>query len=295
MDARGKDLYQSCMVASGSIPVFDLFGETSDFPDVVHCERIWDRARLHDWVIAPHRHRDLAQILLMEQGEAEVSLDGRLRGLRDGQFVYIPVPVVHGFRFRQGAEGLVLSFPRNVPAGLRASGADLDRRLSRPIKAAANAHLTGLGRMLAQVFAAPGSYRAQMLVALSHAILTTICEIDRASDADSTDGASRRMSEFHALVLRHMADRWRPGDYAGAMSITPGHLNRLCRQAAGQSASAYAEALAMTEACRLLAFTQLPVAEVAYRLGFDDPAHFSRRFRIARGDTPSAYRARFHG
>lgn len=281
------------MVAHGSIPMFDLFGETSDFPDVVHCERIWDRARLHDWVIAPHRHRDLVQLLLMEQGEAEVSLDGTTRKLRDGEFVYLPVPVVHGFRFRQGAEGLVLSFPQNVAAGLRASAPELDRQLSRGFGGAANARLTELAAMLTQVFAAPGGYRAQMLVALSQAILTTICEIDRNGAAGPPDAAPRRMLEFETLVQQHMASRWRPGDYARAMSITTGHLNRICRQAAGRSASGWIEALAMTEACRLLAFTQLPVAEVAWRLGFEDPAHFSRRFRIARGGTPSGYRARF--
>lgn len=49
----------------------------------------------------------------------------------------------------------------------------------------------------------------------------------------------------------------------------------------------------LTEARRLLAFTLLPVAEIGYRLGFPDPAYFSRRFRAATGESPSVYRARF--
>ncbi|SMO46869.1 helix-turn-helix domain-containing protein [Paracoccus laeviglucosivorans] len=282
------------MTAYGTIPVFNLFGETSDFPDVVHCERIWDRARLHDWLIAPHRHRDMAQVLFMEQGQAAVSVDGETLALTDNRFVFLPPLVVHGFRFRQGAEGLVLSFPRNVLAGLRASSDELDQRLSRPFSGAGDERLTVLTRMFAETFALHSGYRLQMLVALSHAILTTISEIDRAGAADHIDAVPQRMRDFQALILRNMAARWRPGDYASAMSITTGHLNRICHAYAGQSASRHIEAQVMTEARRLLAFTQLPVAEVAYRLGFDDPAHFSRRFRLACARTPSGYRAQFH-
>jgi len=59
------------------------------------------------------------------------------------------------------------------------------------------------------------------------------------------------------------------------------------------SASAYIEAHIIQEACRLLAFTQLSVAEVGYRLGFADPSYFSRRFRAVQQETPSVYRQRF--
>ena len=59
--------------------------------------------------------------------------------------------------------------------------------------------------------------------------------------------------------------------------------------------TAFLETAAMTEACRLIAFTRLPVAEVGYRLGYTDPPYFSRRFRARMGESPSAYRARVSG
>ncbi|MEF9604548.1 hypothetical protein O4J55_20295 [Paracoccus sp. PXZ] len=48
MDAGGIGWYYSCMGLSSQIPGFTLFGETSALPDLVPCERIRDRARLHD-------------------------------------------------------------------------------------------------------------------------------------------------------------------------------------------------------------------------------------------------------
>ena len=64
------------MDALSPIPVFTLYGETLPFPDVVHCERILDRAGQHGWHIAPHRHSQMAQIFTIEDGQARVTLDG---------------------------------------------------------------------------------------------------------------------------------------------------------------------------------------------------------------------------
>lgn len=101
------------------------------------------------------------------------------------------------------------------------------------------------------------------------------------------------MDDFGQLIARHMAEGWGVADYASALSVTAGHLNRICRAATGTSAGRHIEIAVMTEASRLLAFTQLPVTEVGYRLGFDDPSYFSRRFRALRGEAPSDYRRRF--
>ena len=53
---------------------YNLFGESRDLPDVVHCETIEARSRLHNWEFAPHRHARLHQVLLLEQGSGRVPL-----------------------------------------------------------------------------------------------------------------------------------------------------------------------------------------------------------------------------
>ena len=50
------------------IPTWQLYGEASPFPDLLHIERIVDRAAGQDWVIAPHRHVNLHQIFLIRSG-----------------------------------------------------------------------------------------------------------------------------------------------------------------------------------------------------------------------------------
>ena len=47
----------------------------------------------------------------------------------------------------------------------------------------------------------------------------------------------------------------------------------------------------MLEARRLLAYTSMPVAQVAEQLGYADPAYFSKFFARAVGQTPTTYRS----
>ena len=87
MDGSREDLYISNMKRTGGITSYNLFGETDEMADVVHCETIAARSVLHDWQLSPHRHARLHQVLLLASGggvalvEEEERALGRLRCL----------------------------------------------------------------------------------------------------------------------------------------------------------------------------------------------------------------------
>lgn len=278
-----------------SIPLFNLFGETSAFPDVVHCERIRERASAHGWVISAHRHDQMAQLFEIEDGEVETQLDGNTTVLKSGTFLFVPVQVVHGFSFSPGTEGKVLSFPLAVVAGFGHGSRDAADSLTRPLVGKMQGPLPVLTRLLVETFFGTGTFRTQAALGLSHAIFASLAELGQAEGGSTANASPGYLASLDALIADHMSERWRPGDYAAALSISAGHLSRLCRSARGVSASDYIEAAVMTEACRLLAFSLMPVSEIGYRLGYGDPPYFSRRFRAVQGLTPSGYRARFLG
>lgn len=279
------------MTQSKPIPEFALFGESGSFPDVVHCEQIRDRARLHDWVISPHRHGHMAQVLHLHQGRAEARVDFQQITLEHDDFIYVPPHVVHGFEFRRGSVGLVLSLPLPVLQSLAPETGKIAAGLSRPITGQADERLHIALAQLSSVFKSSGTYRAQAAYGLAHVTLAAVAEIGQ-RDRTSPDHA--RFTRFETVLETHLTRDWGPGDFAAALSITPGHLNRICQAARGKSASQVIEERLMTEACRLLAFTRLAVADIGYQLGYADAAYFSRRFRVVTGQSPSDYRARFH-
>jgi len=294
MDGTFIEWYSSCMSQPAHIPIFNLFGETTAFPDVVHCESVLDRAGLHGWVISPHRHTQMAQVFQISTGAAKVTLDGMERQLGPSQYLYIPPQIVHGFEFTKGTEGTVLSIPSPVVARLGPKTAALDNWLGSSQHGALSEGAGGLLSSVVTTYGSNGNFRAQRLVSLTHALLAALAD-ESTADAASPKDPNRQMQQLDALITGHLAEGWRARDYASALHVTTGHLNRVVRGTAGMSLTAYLETAVMTEACRLIAFTRLAVAEVGYRLGYADPPYFSRRFRLRMGETPSAYRARVSG
>jgi AraC-like DNA-binding protein len=72
--------------------------------------------------------------------------------------------------------------------------------------------------------------------------------------------------------------------------MTPGHLTTVVRRRTGRTVQEWITERRMAEARGLLAETDLPVAEVARRVGVCDPGYFSRLFGRAHGSSPREWR-----
>jgi two-component system response regulator YesN len=81
-------------------------------------------------------------------------------------------------------------------------------------------------------------------------------------------------------------------EVAAAAHVSPSHLAHLLRTQVGASYVKYMTLLRMEEGKRLLTETDLKVAVIAGRAGYDDPAYFYRVFRREVGVTPAQYRRR---
>jgi len=99
---------------------------------------------------------------------------------------------------------------------------------------------------------------------------------------------------FEALLEEHFLEHWTVADYADALSVTPTHLSRLARAATGHGASQLILDRIVREARRNLVYTSLPISTIAYALGFNDPAYFSRLFSGATGLSPRSFRDNIH-
>jgi AraC family transcriptional activator of pobA len=110
--------------------------------------------------------------------------------------------------------------------------------------------------------------------------------------AAAPPAGSGLLARFQALVERDYRSVRPLTDYAGALGVTPTHLSRVARALTGRPASQLILERRLLEARRALAYTSMQVAEIAYMLGYGDPAYFARVFAKATGESPSAFRAR---
>jgi AraC family transcriptional activator of pobA len=268
-----------------------LFGESTQLPDVMHCETIAARSALHDWELAPHRHGRLHQILLLRSGGGTAQLEELAVALEPMTMVNVPPGTVHAFTFEPGTQGFVVTLADEMLDSMLGDVGNVRRPLSRSFVGAADPPIEAVMHQIWQEFNAMGEARALVLRGLAATLLGLTARVALQSGPKPAGAElSAQMRRFEALVETHFLKRWRVADYARALAMTPTHLSRIARAATGEPASRLIEARLVREARRSLAFTNLSVATIAYELGFVDPAHFSRVFARTAGLSPRAFR-----
>jgi AraC family transcriptional activator of pobA len=286
MDSARNLLHYSNMA---SIPVYALYGENEGpaGPDWLHWETIQSRSRLYGYEIAPHRHEQFFQLLVITAGRAHAVLDGTEIDLAPPAVVVVPALTVHGYRFSHDVDGVVLTLMERDVAELglafpNAATVDVDDGVRTEVDALiAEAGRSGAGHEKA--------LRARMtllLIALHRAASETT------DNEAMADPARRHAQVFRTLVDRKFRETRRIADYAAAIGISTTHLNRVCRQVLGASALEMIERRIALEARRQLRFSDLSVKQIASDLGYDDPAYFSRFVSRTLGLPPSAFRER---
>lgn len=281
---------------------FTLYGEDGRTigPEFVHIERIADRSSLHDWTIAPHSHPGMAQVLMIETGTVDVASDGSARKIAAPACVIVPGGCVHAFRFAVAAEGWVLSMaiallhdPRiaGLLEGLGLDGGGL-RMIPLETEDRQRVRLSWLLADMADRLE-QGLRATPALIAQLGLVLATLGETLAASLPQDA-GKDRRavlVARYRGMIEAQYRDHWPVDRYARALGVTSSTLTRACRAVVDKSPGDLLHDRLALEAMRFLAFTGMGMAQIADRLGFEDPAYFARFFKNRTGQTASAFRA----
>ncbi|NEX59995.1 helix-turn-helix domain-containing protein [Noviherbaspirillum galbum] len=283
-----------------SIPVYQLYGEHESWltPDMVHCESIADRSRLHDWHIKPHEHVNLFQVLYLRSGRAIVQLDDERRNVSGPHLLLVPAGCIHGFHFDDDAQGTVVTLAHAFAARLNkvADGGML--RLTRPVLHPVGGEeedrqLQTMIDAIHREYRDHAPYRNELLESLLAALLIWLSRIAAACHAtEELNRGARHFKGFCELVDRWYDRHFHIDHYAKEIGITSAHLNHLCRQASGKSALELIHERLLLEVKRNLVYTSMSISEVSYATGFADPAYFTRFFRRLTGMSPRDFRER---
>lgn len=283
------------------IPRFSLYGEDKNQTDseFIHIESIATRSEYSAWVIKPHRHGKLLQIVFIERGNAEIELDNQKISVKLPTAIIVPPNAVHGFQFTPCTQGYVLTIAEpivNQATQSRASG--YLRALSVKPQVVTfmrdSNYLPTLSRLLNEMTEEFEHYwegRHHMIEWMSKMILMTLYrEIDQQQLLDDKSSEHSKFNEFCQVIEIHFREHWSVDQYADFLGISVSTINRLCKQHRDTSAKQFIHERMFTEAKRRLIYTQANVDQIAFQLGFDDPAYFSRFFKRKAGISPKQYR-----
>jgi AraC-like DNA-binding protein len=128
--------------------------------------------------------------------------------------------------------------------------------------------------------------------ALAH---LTLLLVDVARLADDVVGDLRRsnetlLAEVFDVIEQRFGEPLSLRDVARSVGLTAGHLTTVIRRRTGRTVVDWITERRMVHARRLLTGTDLPVGEIARRVGMPDPGYFTRVFRHNNGVAPREWR-----
>ncbi|MEH6617909.1 MAG: helix-turn-helix domain-containing protein, partial [Porticoccus sp.] len=97
-------------------------------------------------------------------------------------------------------------------------------------------------------------------------------------------------NQFTLLINQDFSAHRKVESYARELGITAPYLNNLCQQLVQKNALHLIHERLLLEAKRNLIYTVLSISEIAYQLGFSDPAYFTRFFKRLTNQSPKEFR-----
>lgn len=286
------------------IPSYALYGETPEqrWFESIHYEPISRRAKHYEWKIDPHQHESLVQLLYVQKRGGVVHLDGTSVTFKAPCFILIPAQTVHGFNMGAGLDGSVVTAAQEpLEAMISASMPSMSDIFEKPFvvdlpdNPRVHKTLSSLFKLIEQETLTSDSQGINAAGPLLISVLVQIRRVDQQIRSPHPTAGSRKTEQverFRTLVNNNLGAMKTVEEYAQAMGITAGQLRRICQDVLGQSPLHIINTRLIHTAQRDLAYSTMSVQQIAYSLGYDDAAYFSRFFRKQTGHTPSKFRER---
>lgn len=287
------------MTLHNPVPTFYLYGEPhrSTADNFLHIERLADRSLPAGWTIRPHAHRELNHIILITEGGGAMQAEGEVTRFEAPCLVLVPAGVVHGFQWHTDSTGSVITLANSYRDELVRRDPDIaalsvSPAVARLTREAARA-ITGQVRLLMKELAwNAAGHRTAVDAALAAILVQAVRGL--ASHSPNREQSRGRHAElvarFRALVEERFRNREPMGRYAAQLGVSPTTLRVACGRVTGKPPVELVNLRAVLEAKRSLCYTNQTVAQIAYTLGFVDPAYFTRSFTRHAGMSPRQYR-----
>ncbi|MBW8683194.1 AraC family transcriptional regulator [Chitinophaga rhizophila] len=133
--------------------------------------------------------------------------------------------------------------------------------------------------------------RAEILRGLLNIFMIYLTRQYRPSEGPVVKSGNRALvNRFFSIVEQKYMEYKLVAEYAGELAVTPNHLNEMVKKVSGFPASHHIRQRVVLEAKRLATYSGSSMKEIAYSLGFDDIAHFSKFFKNFSGSSFTDYK-----
>lgn len=244
-----------------------------------------------------HWHGDV-EIIEVLRGSVRATVGEQRYRLQAGELLLIPSGQPHSMSTRPESARYVYQFQLFPVMGVRGFGA-LRPLLLTPVLLTPEMPVTSQVRaLLAEAVKEAGDRSALSDLRIYGIILQLYAVLGDAWERGEVDGSVPQrhtanqavMDDAAGYIGRHYMEQLSLEQMAARTGLSPCYFSRLFRRYTGVTFLHFVEQKRLAAACHLLAYTDLPVAQVCVQAGFLSQATFSRNFREEMRVTPTAYR-----
>jgi AraC family transcriptional activator of pobA len=252
--------------------------------------------------LMPHLH-DFYSIFWIESGEAIHATDFVEYSLKADTILFVPPGLKHRMYIDKSVGGIYMLFNEDFIQYNRANYVPLKeyRLFNNPdfksLITVAPEKREKLGNITGLIFDElrnKDDYSPDIILNLLHLFLLESRRIfdqqnlEQKEESESTPDTT--IIKFKQLIEDNYVSQKNVSSYAEMLNINPSCLNELSKRTTGITAGELIRNRVIDESKKLLYSSSISGKEIAFQLGFDDPAYFSRFFRKYTGQTLKEFR-----
>jgi len=252
--------------------------------------------------LMPHLH-DFYSIFWVESGEAIHATDYVEYSLKADTILFVPPGLKHRMYIDQSVNGIYILFNEEFIRYNRMNYVPLkDYRLfNNPdfkslitVSSDKQKKLSDITSLIFDELKTPDDYSRDIVLNLLHLFLLESRRIfdhqyqTSVSEPELTPDTT--IIKFKQLIEDHFVTQKNVSSYAEMLNMNPSCLNELSKRTTGITAGELIRNRVIDETKKLLYSSSISGKEIAFQLGFDDPAYFSRFFRKYTGLTLKEFR-----
>lgn len=249
----------------------------------------------------PHRH-DFYTVLLIKDGKGEHVIDFNSFEVKANQIYFIKPGQVHQLIEEQQSIGYSVVFSEqflahnNIPVSFienlelfqdfgNSPPLELDEEAVEILAKYAEELLQTNESGITHKYRALGSLLTLLLIHCNN-----LCNSPATDQLSMQDTGHLLLRDYKALLAEKFSQWHGVAEYADALHVTADHLNRVVKSLTGKTAKEHIQSRIIVAAKRLIYFSDLSNKELAYELGFSEPANFSAFFKKCTGQSPSEFK-----
>ncbi|MEN9613631.1 MAG: hypothetical protein RLZZ628_4445 [Bacteroidota bacterium] len=246
-----------------------------------------------------HAHNNLFQIFILERGTTEIRYNEQKYEISAPAFITIPKNVLHGFNHKVDVSGWIITLSDIVVEQLLQHEAAVIFEMDAIHITSLDPEKSDLIEVYQTMKKCILEYQTHLLgklLMLQSLVSQLMVQLFRLTDENNktmpeSDNISKvYFRRFMQHIKKTYSFKKAVSDYAKDLSLSTGHLNRICNAVADKSPKEVIVDYFIAEAQLLLTHLEKTITEVAYQLGFEDPSYFTRLFKQKTGVSPKAFR-----